>query len=130
LPSGTWTVRDVLCHLAARSNGVPRFVERIKNLVPAGGPGAPSRPAFDIDEINQGQIDERAGRSVEELLDEIVTGHKAAAEALSSVDAALLSRRYPNFRGDGQVEGADMLLNSTTRHDNTHLDEIEEALKS
>jgi hypothetical protein len=131
LATGTWTVRDVLCHLAARSNGVPGFVNRIKRLLEASGGGAPpARPAgLNIDDINQSQIDERQGRGVEELLTEIKDGHLAAIEALKDVDEGLLGRMVPNFRGDGEVEASSMLLGGTARHDNNHLDEIEKALE-
>lgn len=129
LPSGTWTVRDALCHLAARSNGVPNFVARIERLAQGAPGGAAARPAgFNIDEINQGQIDARAGHSVDQLLDEIIAGHRGAVEALATVDEALLSRMVPSFRGDGDIEAAAMLLGGTANHDNNHLSEIEQAL--
>src|SRR5688572_25836852 len=55
LLSGTWTVRDALCHLAARSNGVPNFITRVERAAQA-SPGAPITPLPNIDDINQSQI--------------------------------------------------------------------------
>ena len=57
LAEGTWSVRDALSHLAARSNGVARVVARAEAA--AGGGDAPARPPGGIDEINAGQVEER-----------------------------------------------------------------------
>ena len=127
LLSGTWTVRDTLCHLAARSNGVPTFITRLERLATATTQPAAAPAAMNIDEVNQSQLDARQGRSAEQLMEEIRAGHVAAIDGVKQLDESTFSRVVPNFRGE-HVEAGNMLLGSTARHDNTHLDEIEKAL--
>src|SRR4029079_3334652 len=68
LPKGTWTVRDALCHIAARANGVARAI-----MVADGSLGAEATdvgPTFDIDVVNRQQIADRSASGVEALLTE------------------------------------------------------------
>lgn len=133
LPDGGWTVRDALCHMAARSNSVPMVMGMAQMMAQAaaaaGGGGAQRPPGFDIDAVNQGQIDERKGRSVEALLEEIGDGHRIAIEAIAGLDGALLAQRVRNFvTGEGDLAVSDFLFMATVRHDNAHFDDIEKAV--
>lgn len=127
-PGSTWSVRDALCHLAARSDGVPMFVERIERLA-AGGPMQPPG-APNIDDINQSQINARQGRSTDELVTEILQGHLAAIEGMARIEAGLFSHMIPNPRGEGEIQASELLQRGTAGHDNVHLDEIEQALSA
>ena len=127
LLSGTWTVRDALCHLAARSNGLPNFMNRLERAAQA-TPGAPATPLPNIDDVNQSQIDARVGRTPAELLDEVHAGHLTAIDGVSKMDADIFDRELPTPRGEGTTPAGDLLMRSTSGHDNVHLDEIEKAL--
>jgi hypothetical protein len=127
LLSGSWTVRDALCHLAARSNGVPTFITRVERLaqgLPMSAPGG-----LNIDDVNQSQIDARAGRPAAELLHEITEGHRAAIQATSQLDDAVFEREVKDPRAEALIPAAHLLLRGTVNHDNAHLDEIEAALE-
>src|SRR5690606_775479 len=127
LLEGTWRVRDALSHLAARSNGVPRVLARVEAADhPSAAPPAPRN----IDEINAGQVDERVDRSVEDLLDEIQRGHAAAIEAAQGLDDALLGRSIPLGFRPGDATVAELLVMGGPRHDDTHLDQIEAAIRA
>ena len=124
LPEGSWTVRDALCHVAARANSVKMIVDRFEGSAAAGGGG----PRPDIHDINQGQIDDRHDRSIEQLLGEITGGRQEAIASLDGIEDAVLERQVPNFRGDGEMPLGEMVLRASAGHDNTHLDDIEAAL--
>lgn len=123
----TWNVRDVLCHLAARAH-LDAMVERVQGMVAAAPPAA--RPAgFNPEDVNQGQIDARQGRSVESLLDEIIDEHTAAIVMVPDLDDELLARSVTTPRGDVMLV-ADLLRLGTAGHDNVHLNDIEQALSA
>ncbi|HEX5369482.1 MAG TPA: hypothetical protein VFY10_08720 [Dehalococcoidia bacterium] len=124
LPEGTWSVHDALCHLAADSNAVPRWLARIEAL----DAGRPARaPGFNMDEHNQQNIDARKGKPIDEVVSEVTDGLHADAAVVGTMDEALLQRQIPNFRGE-MVEASEMLSFSAIRHNNIHLDDIEHAL--
>ncbi|MFA7248473.1 MAG: maleylpyruvate isomerase N-terminal domain-containing protein [Dehalococcoidia bacterium] len=124
LPEGTWHVRDVLSHLAARANGVDRVVQRLR----AAEAGVPAAPPRNVDEINAGQVEERRDATVVALLDEIRAGHAAAITALAHVDDATLAKMLAQGFRPGESPVADMILRGGPSHDNTHLDQVEAAI--
>ena len=127
LPEGTWRIRDALSHLAARSNGVARVLARVEAFDrPEAAPPAPRT----IDEINAGQVEERTDASVEELLDEIAQGHRAAIMAASQLDEAVLERMLPMGFRPGEATVGELLLMGGPRHEQRHLDQIEAALSA
>lgn len=133
LPRGDWTVRDALCHLAARSNSVPMVIglaERAAQIEITGGQGAASvfPEGFDIDAVNQGQLDERQRRSVDELIEEIRAGHGVAIDEITRLSDDIFEQRVPNPLGEGDLGVSDFLNMATAYHDNAHLNDIEEAI--
>jgi hypothetical protein len=131
LTEGKWQVRQVLCHLAARANSLPvanAAVERIR-AAKLQGQAAPARGAFDIDDINQQQIDSRQDRSIQEIVDEIHSGHQAALQAVRDLDEQALEERLPAFTGGGDMSFADLVLRAGPGHENHHLDQIEKAME-
>ena len=124
LTEGTWRVRDALSHLAARGNGVDRVLLRFR----AWEAGTPITPVATIDDINAGQVEERRDATIEQLLDEIRTGHAAAIEALGHVDDATLAKEMPQGFRPGDAPVADMIVRGGPGHDAGHLDQIEAAL--
>lgn len=129
LLEGEWRVRDALSHLAARANGVGRVLARVQAQDNPGSGSQPPAP-LNIDEINAGQVEERRDRSVEDLLDEIQSGHAAAIEAIQQVDDATLGRSIPMGFRPGEAQVAEMMVMGGPGHDNNHLDQIEAALKA
>lgn len=129
LKEGTWRVRDALSHLAARSNGVARILQRVEALDGAeAAAGAVTAAPRNIDEINAAQVEERTDRSVEALLDEIRDGHQAAITAAHDLDDDLLKREIPLGFRPGDASVADLLMMGGPRHDSGHIDQIEAAL--
>jgi hypothetical protein len=129
LPAGEWRVRDALSHIAARGNALPvaqSFLERTEQAAAGGAP----QPPFDIHEINAGQVRDRSERSTDELLDELLAGHRATRDGLAALDDALLDRRFTVPFPPGDVTFADFLILAGPRHEGSHLDEVEAALKS
>lgn len=127
LDEGVWTVRDALSHLAARANGVARVVSRAEQA--AQGSGGPPPPR-NVDEINAGQVEERTDLSVEQLLDEINDGHRAAVDAVRALDPEMLERMLPIGFRPGETSVGDMILRGGPGHENNHLDQIEAVLPS
>lgn len=125
LLEGEWSVRQVLCHLAARADSVTSMLGRIERT----GPNAANirRAAQAIDEVNQGQIDDRAGKSMADLLDEIARGHAAAKATAMSLPDDLLSIEVPR-RDSGTWSGGEAFLGTSAGHDRGHLAQIEAAL--
>ena len=123
LPSGSWTVHDALCHVAADSDAVSAWRERVEAL----SSGAPGRsPGFNIDTFNQERIDQRKGLPAETVIDEVRQHFRADLEAIAKLDDELLAREI-DYRGS-RVPAATMLRFYTGVHNTTHLDEIEQAL--
>ena len=124
LIEGDWRIRDALSHLAARSNGVDRVIQRLR----AAQAGTPVAPVRNVDDINAGQVEERRDATVAQLLDEIRAGHLAAIEALDHVDDATLQTPLAQGFRPGDAPVADMILRGGPGHDGNHLDQIEAAL--
>ncbi|MSP23108.1 MAG: hypothetical protein EXR66_08935 [Dehalococcoidia bacterium] len=126
LAEGTWRVRDALSHLAARANGVARVMARARALK---DPNAPQPPApTSIDDINAGQVADRSGKSVRELLDEITEGHRHAIIALREVTRDELREMIPmGFRPE-EIEVGDSIIRGGPAHDHGHLDQIQAVL--
>ena len=122
LPTGTCRVRDALSHLAARSNPVPRVLARLELQRTAATPP----PRVDIDEINHGQVEERADRDIVAILDELQAGHRETIASLPPDD--VLAQTLPTIQGD-EVTIAETIARSGARHEMNHLNDIAAALK-
>ena len=124
LLEGEWKVRDALSHLAARANGVDRVAQRVR----AAQAGTPMAPVASIDEINAGQVLEREGATVAELLDEIRAGHAAAIEAIRRLDDATLDHPLTMANRPEPQPAIEMMMRGGPGHDGGHIDQIEAAL--
>ena len=83
---------------------------------------------MNVDEINAGQVTERADRSVLDLLDEIREGHQTAIAAVGELEESLLARSIPRGFRPGDTTVGEMLIMGGAGHDGSHLDHIEAAL--
>lgn len=127
LPDSEWSAREALCHVAARSNDVPMVVAMVERAqAPADAGSRP--PSGGPDAQNAGQIAERTGRSVDDLLDEAYRGHAAARQAVQEMDEPVLARELPDFRGRGPVKLGDLIRMSYSRHLGSHLEGIRQAV--
>ena len=88
LLSGSWTVHDALCHIAADAEAVPSWLSRIDAMA-SGSSARP--PGFSIDAYNQERIAQRKGLPVAEVLDQIRARFSADLDAIGKLDDALLS---------------------------------------
>jgi hypothetical protein len=126
LPTGTWTIHDALCHLAADTNAVARFLQRLERI----DRGEPGRPAgFNIDEHNEQQIASRKSKAIDEVVREIQDGFKADIAAFEAISNATLERQIPGFGGNPTL-ASDSLSFTLVRHNHIHLDDIEQALQA
>ena len=123
---GKWSVRDCLSHVAATarvSGGAMRALSRARGEgEPA--PAPTSTPAPSVDERNQMQIEERASKSVEELVAEIKAGHALAWSDVQALDEEALGTDV-----QGVTVGA-MVLRSLQGHEGGQVDRIEAALRA
>jgi hypothetical protein len=125
LLEGKWSVRDCLSHVASRAY-VTAIVARMEQRLAQAAAG--QTPTMNVDDINRGQVEERAGHTVEALLDEVVANHAKAAEELSDLSDERLEQRVPNFRGPGDSSMAEVVLRNVHGHESGHLDAIEQAI--
>jgi hypothetical protein len=125
LLEGTWTVRDCMSHVAARSivTSIVRTVEQRMAAARAG-----EQVAIDINAINHGQVEERKGATAVQLVDEAKAGHRQAAAELAAISDEQLARRVPEFRGAGDVSIGEMVLRNIQRHEAGHVDTAEAAI--
>lgn len=79
--SAPWTVRDLVCHLVGNAKDITE-----RNLDGAGSP-----------EFNQRQIDERAGKTPRELLDEFAQWGPAFEQGILDLDDDFWNAPYPPF---------------------------------
>lgn len=125
LLEGTWTVRDCLSHVAARSV-VTSIVRRVEQRLAAARGG--ELVAIDINAINHGQVEERKGATAAQLVDEAQAGHRQAAAELAAMSDEQLARRMPEFRGAGDVSIGELALRIIQRHEAGHVDSVEAAI--
>lgn len=122
LLTGSWTVWEVLCHLAADGHAA----ERLRARLDGRGGGPP--PSVSGDEYNQQQVDARKTKPFAEVMAEVWEGLDADEAAAREMEDQVLQRPVPTFRGD-TVPLSEMLRFYTGRHNQMHLDEVEAALK-
>jgi hypothetical protein len=127
LLDGEWNVREALCHLAGRANSVllaTAIAERVRAAQSQGQPPSDRGSGRSAD-INQAQINDRQGRSVPDLLQEIHEGHLAAIQAVGELDQQLFEQRVPRFTAEGDMSLGELILRAGPGHDNEHLDQVE-----
>lgn len=125
LLSGEWRVRDALSHVAARGNPIPRVLTRLNEATESSGD---PRPVRDIHEINAEQVRTRAGQDVDELIEELQSGHREALRSLAEMDDEVLERRLPVAFPPGELSVAELIVRAGPQHESNHLDDIEAAL--
>lgn len=123
LGAGTWRVRDALSHIAARADAMP-VARRYLELAAGGASGLPPN----IDEMNEGQIRDRAAKSVDELVEEMLAGHRATVAGLADFDDDALERRITVPVLNRELTTGEFITLAGVGHEGNHLNEIETAL--
>jgi len=118
---GGWTARQVLAHLAGRASGHQMLLSIATATTP------PDMSGFNVNDWNQSIVDERAGHSRDELLQEFRQVHEALIESVGELPDGALEALIPSPRG-GEVALGDMLAGSGGRHSVNHTVEVEQAL--
>ncbi len=118
---GGWTAGQVLAHLAGRAQGHQMMLSMATGAAPTGFAG------LDVNHWNQQIVDERAGRSRDELLQEFRQSHQALIENVRELPDGAFERMIPSPRG-GEVALGEMLAGSGGRHSVNHTVEVEQAL--
>ena len=126
LPEGTWTVRDALCHVAARANGVAMALTVANDSL--GADPSDVGPTFDINVVNQQQIADRSASDVDALLTEAFAGHEAAISQLASIDDEMLARRMKLPYFEHEVTVIDLIALAGAGHEQSHINEIARAV--
>ena len=118
-PDG-WTARQILAHLAGRQPTYDMLIS-----IALDGNGAPPG-GFSIDSWNQRLVEERAGHTREELLQEFQYVHEQLIERTRSLRDDQL--RLPVVLPNRETNLGDVLLGSGGMHSIQHSSEVEEAL--
>jgi hypothetical protein len=126
LPEGAWTVRDALCHVAARANGVAMAVTVASGSL--GADAADVGPTFDIDVVNRQQIADRTTNDVDALLAETFAGHATAIGQLASIDDQMLARRMKLPYFEHEVTVIDLIALAGAGHEQSHINDIARAV--
>ncbi len=118
---GGWTAHAVLAHLAGRAQGHQLILSMATSTTP------PDMSGFNVNDWNQQIVDERAGRSRDELLQEFRQTHEALIENVRELPDGALEMLIPSPRG-GEIALGNMLAGSGGRHSVAHTAEVEQAL--
>lgn len=122
LPEQDWSTHDLYCHLAATGTNLPEFVG-----VALDPP--PDPPPLDIDAWNDSQVSTRRQQSKTTVLAEVQDGHAKAATFIRTLTDEQLGRAVRAPWGE-MVPLGDLLMDVVVGHENRHLDQVDELLKS
>ena len=123
VPGSEWQVRDFIAHLATIDGPVAATftaIQENRQGADAGDGGA----RWDVDRWNQGKVEERRGRSVNELLTEAAEGRVHLRKVLAAFDQESLGRKL-RFGGDSRRAAAEIevlaYLRGWCKHDPMHV---------
>ncbi len=117
---GGWTARDILAHLAGREQ-----VYAMMQQVAAGGEN-PFAKVTNFNDFNQARVDERAGKSRDELLAEFRAVHESLLTQVQGMSDELLAGVVP--LGPRTPTLGDLMYASGGTHSTGHAKEVTEAL--
>ena len=123
LADGEWSVRDALCHLAARANPLP-LIAMVSAMLEAEG----EPPAIDPDAQNAAQIAERADKSAAEILDEMHAAYEEAIAGIATLDDDTLGKGLKLPGMENEIQMSDLVVMSMGMHVDSHLGDVEAAL--
>lgn len=124
LLEGEWSVRDALCHLAARANDVAI----LQQLAQLSGGGLPTE--METAEINNKQIADRTQQDVDALIDEASRGYAEARAAANQLTDDQLTQPAPPIPGLEPMSIGELLVLTFRGHAQAHIATIEQAFAS
>jgi hypothetical protein len=111
-----WKNTEVLAHVASIGTIVPMFAQNMMNAAP----GADNGAGVDIDALNAQLVGARAGKSVQELVDEIESAYKGVIEFVKNqADDVLQQKR--TMRGYVDVPVSDLMYRMVVLHGLSHI---------
>jgi|KBSSwiStaDraftv2_1062776.scaffolds.fasta_scaffold754316_2 hypothetical protein len=130
VPGSTWVVRDFIAHLATIDRPVGEMFE---SMHAGRDPGVRTGDGdrWNVDRWNDGQVQARRGRSIEELLSEAAETRAALRRHLVALSAEDLTRMM-KFAGDARRPAAEFplgaYLHGWCKHDPMHAVDMIRAL--
>lgn len=116
----TWTILDLVRHLAQAEKGMTRQIDEIRQ----GGKGVPDN--FDLNRYNAGAVSKQQHKSREQLMAEMSQNR---AELLALVDSLQAEDWAKEGRhGSGNIMSIYEIVKIIGIHEKMHTKEIEEAL--
>lgn len=111
-----WKNREVLAHIAGISAIVAPMVTSFTNAPAGTNAGA----GVDIDALNAGIVGARAGKSVEDLVNEVATGYNGVIEFVRGASAETLAKQI-TFAGYKDVPVSEILMRMVVLHGLGHV---------
>jgi hypothetical protein len=131
VPGSDWAVRDFIAHLATIDAPVTRMFLTYQGASPPNGDPGGEGPAWSVDRWNQGRVDERRERGVEDLLVEAATSRARCREALAAFTEEQLEQTM-RFGGDSKRPASEIrlldYLRGWCKHDPMHAVDMIRAL--
>ncbi len=130
VPNSTWMVRDFIAHLATIDGPIGDMFETV---LAGRDPGIRTGDGerFDVDRWNEARIQERRGRSVDDLLAEAAAARAALRRQLAQLQEEHLATTI-KFQGDARRPPAEVELRRYLRgwckHDPMHVVDMVRAL--
>jgi hypothetical protein len=116
-----WTCKDVLAHVAGDTG--QNLHAALRAIVE--GRRVPAELFVDFDERNERDVQERRGRSVSELIDELLAAGEETQRLLSLLATEDQHRREPGLRGT-----LPEALRALAVHDEVHGEQIRAAIEA
>jgi hypothetical protein len=115
-----WKARDVLAHLAVSEGGQLGQITRcVKGEVTV-------PDDFDLHRFNRRSVQKQAERSVDELLNDIETGHQQVLAALEALPETDLDKTGRHARGDTLT--VEQFFHRITEHRRLHAQELAQTI--
>jgi mycothiol maleylpyruvate isomerase-like protein len=111
-----WRGKQALAHVASIGTIVPMFVNGMANQKPGDDAGA----GVDVDQLNAGLVGARAGKSVQELVDEIDSGYRDVIKFVDSQPDEFWNRKA-TFMGYKDVPLIDLGMRMIVLHGLSHI---------
>jgi hypothetical protein len=111
-----WKNKEILAHVAGIGTIVVPFVQGMANAQPGADAGA----GMDIDALNAGLVGARAGKSVQELVDEIATAYGGVIEFVRSQPDEFWQQKR-TFAGFAGIPLGDLLMRMIVLHGLAHI---------
>jgi len=111
-----WKNTEVLAHVAAIGSIVVPFVTGMANAAPEANAG----DGVNIDQLNAGLVGARAGKSVQELVDEIESGYRGVIDWVRQQPDDFFQQKR-SFLGYHDVPLGDLAMRMVVLHGLSHI---------